>query len=164
MKKKKQAVSQLFGQLASCPVGHSTGDVRLMSNVEQMQWRSSATRFMPGSGDIDGDGNGDGNVDFDVGKRCTCCRLILNVLATGGRRRHLISYAAQAALSSFLYYLLPTISLASSFFPPLFALFTLPLSICLLLHWKSIENSKSELMRRQQTSTSIQCPSTGNPH
>lgn len=39
----------------------------------RLHWRSSATRFMPGSGQ---------NVDGVDGKRCTCCRLILNVLAT----------------------------------------------------------------------------------
>jgi len=62
-------------------------------------------------------------------------------------------------LSSLLYYLLLTISLASSFF-----FLHSPAQLSFLIYFKSIENSKSELMRRQQTRRSMECPSTGNPH
>lgn len=68
----------------SRPDEESSAETRLMSiraaaaatacqSPWRLHWRSSATRFMPGSGQ---------NVDGVDGKRCTCCRLILNVLAT----------------------------------------------------------------------------------
>lgn len=108
----------------------------------RLHWRSSGTRFMPGSGQ-----------DVDC-ERCTCCRLILNVLATVewavGRtrraslgedgveqhnvsRRRFISYAARARFKQLALLFIANRFASWHFSGFLFALFSSYLLLLLFL-------------------------------